>query len=77
MIEEEHPEICGTTSIDCRIEFREVAKTHVIHAFDVVDGVTSKKAICGYEPNSGMSFPLQLEDVEYSLCKACLKRKSQ
>jgi hypothetical protein len=65
------------TSIEIGINFREVRKTHVIHAFDVVNGVESHRAICGFEPTSAMTYPLELEDVELNLCKACLKRKTK
>jgi len=73
MIEHERHEY---TSLEIGIQFREVAKTKVIHAFDVVQGEVSKKAICGFEPKTAMTFPLSLDDVELSVCKACLKRKS-
>lgn len=65
------------TSIELKIRFREVRGTHVIHAFDVINGIESERAICGYKPTTAMTFALELEDVELNLCKSCLKRKSR
>lgn len=60
------------------IEFREVAATHKIHAFDVVDGKREEKAICGYKPAGAMSYPILVENIDQSpqVCQACLNRKS-
>jgi hypothetical protein len=62
--------------MDLSIEFREVAKTKKIHAFNVVGGVMAEVAICHYKPTSPLTYPVLLEDLMESpqMCKACLSR---